>query len=102
MRALDRLWKERPEPRSPVLQVGVMLTRLCEKGNFTPELFQSAIADVMAGNDEKHQRLDATIDKLRVRYGRSVVYFGSVQDSRETAPMRISFTHIPDLEVEKD
>jgi hypothetical protein len=30
------------------------------------------------------------------------VYFGSVQDNRETAPMRISFTHIPDLELEQD
>jgi len=28
---------------------------------------QAAIADVMACNDEKHQRLDATIDKLRAR-----------------------------------
>jgi DNA polymerase-4 len=100
MRALDRLWKERPEPRSPVLQVGVVLTRLCEKGNFTPELFQSVIADVMASNDKKQQRLDATIDRLRARYGRSVVYFGSVQDSREAAPMRISFTHIPDVTLE--
>jgi DNA polymerase IV len=43
-----------------------------------------------------------TIDKLRARYGRKVVYFGSVQESRETAPMRISFTHIPDLELEQD
>ena len=100
MRALDRLWKERPEPRSPILQVGIVLTRLCEKGNFTPELFQSAIADVMTGNDEKQQRLDATIDRLRARYGRSVVYFGNVHDNRDSAPMRISFTHIPDPELE--
>ena len=39
---------------------------------------------------------------LRARYGRSVVYFGSVQDARESAPMRISFTHIPKPEVEGD
>ena len=100
MRALDRLWKERPEPRSPILQVGVVLTRLCEQGNFTPELFQTAVADAMAGGDEKQKRLDATLDKLRARYGRSVVYFGGVQTSREAAPMRISFTHIPDLNLE--
>lgn len=43
-----------------------------------------------------------TIDKLRARYGRSVVYFGNVQDSRDEAPMRISFTHIPDLTLEQD
>ena len=34
--------------------------------------------------------------------GRSVVYDGSVQESRDNAPMRISFTHIPNLNVEKD
>jgi len=39
----------------------------------------------------KHQRLDATLDKLRARYGRKVVYFGSVQESRDDAPMRIAF-----------
>jgi DNA polymerase-4 len=57
------------------------------------------------GNDpgsQKHQRLDAAIDKLRARYGRQVVYFGNVQESRQKAPMRISFTHIPDLELEQD
>ncbi len=100
MRMLDRLWKERPEPRSPILQVGVVLSKFCEKGNFTPELFSSAIADVMAAGDKKQQRLDATIDKLRARYGRSVVYFGGVHNARDNAPMRISFTHIPDERVE--
>jgi DNA polymerase-4 len=55
----------------------------------------------MAGNDGKQQRLDATLDKLRARYGRNVVFFGSVQESRDNAPMRISFTHIPDVAVEE-
>lgn len=36
---------------------------------------------------DKQRRLDETIDKLRARYGRKVVYSGSVQESRETAPM---------------
>ena len=100
MRTLDRLWKGRPDPRSPILQVGVVLNRLCEKGNFTPELFQTVVADAMASGDEKQQRLDATLDKLRSRYGRSVVYLGGVHNARDTAPMRISFTHIPDPKLE--
>lgn len=33
---------------------------------------------------------------------RKVVDFGNVQENRKTASMRISFTHIPDLEVERD
>ncbi len=102
MRMLGRLWRDRPEPRCQLLQVGVVLSRLCEHGNHTPSLFQT-VTDTMAALDkEKHQRLDATLDKLRARYGRRVVYYGSVQECRENAPMRISFTHIPDVRVEQD
>jgi DNA polymerase-4 len=102
MRQLERLWRDRPEPRAPILQVGVVLSGLVERNNYTPELFQAAVADLMTGNLDKQRRLDAAIDKLRARYGRSVVYFGTVQESREAAPMRISFTHIPDLQLEQD
>lgn len=103
MRMLDRLWSDRPDPRSPVVQVGVVLTRLVGQGNHTPDLFDAVAVDLKAGPDESRQRrLDATIDKLRARYGRQAVYFGNVHDARESAPMRISFTHIPDLEVESD
>jgi DNA polymerase-4 len=102
MRMLDRLWCERPEPGRPLLQVGVILSRLCEKTNHTPSLFET-VAETMASFDnEKHKRLDETIDKLRARYGRKVVYFGGIQESREAAPMRISFNHIPDVGVERD
>ena len=102
MRMLDRLWRERPEPGRPLLQVGVVLSRLCEKTNHTPSLFET-VAETMASFDnEKQKRLDQTIDKLRARYGRKVVYFGGIQESRDAAPMRISFNHIPDLGVERD
>jgi len=50
----------------------------------------------------KRPRLDAALDKRRARYGRKVIYFGSVQESRDEAPMRISFTHIPELGLEQD
>ena len=78
------------------------LVGFSRSSNHTPSLFQT-VADTMASFDkDKQRRLDETIDKLRARYGRKVVYFGSVQDSRETAPMRISFTHILDLELKQD
>lgn len=99
MTSLNKLWKDRPEPRSPLLQVGVVLGKLCDRGNYTPELFQTAVADAMAP-DDKQQRLDATLDTIRARYGRNVVYFGNVHNARDTAPMRISFTHIPDPRLE--
>jgi DNA polymerase IV len=102
MRALEKLWRDRPEPRAAILQVGVVLGKLLERGNFTPSLFQT-VADTLATMDEaKHRRLDATLDKLRARYGKKVVYFGNVQECRDDAPMRISFTHIPEVKLESD
>lgn len=102
MRYLDRVWRDRPDPRESLIQVGVTLMRLVGRQNHTPDLFAGMVSDVMAADDEKHRRLDEAIDRLRVRYGRSVVYFGSVQESRDAAPMRISFTHIPNLGLEED
>lgn len=102
VRMLQRLWSDRPEPQADLIQVGVVLSGLVERGNHTPDLFQGVVTEVMAADGEKHQRLDAVIDKLRARYGRQVVCFGSVRDSRDAAPMRISFTHIPDLRLEQD
>ena len=102
VRMLNRLWRDRPELDKPLLHVGVVLSRLCERGNFTPQLFESVADSAESIDAEKHRRLDSTLDKLRARYGRQVVYFGSVQESREAAPMRISFTHIPDLAKESD
>jgi DNA polymerase IV len=102
MRYLDRVWRDRPDPRESLIQVGITLMGLVERQNHTPDLFAGMVSDVMAADDEKHRRLDEAIDRLRTRYGRSVVYFGSVQENRDAAPMRISFTHIPDLGLESD
>ena len=110
MHLMERLWQQRPEPGCLILKVGVVLTRLCEQGNHTPELFQiggdadahSGTATDTSGDTEKHQRLDAALDKLRARFGRKVIYYGSVQESRDEAPMRIAFTHIPNVGLEQD
>jgi hypothetical protein len=34
--------------------------------------------------------------------GHNVVYLGVAQEARNSAPMRISFTHIPDMGLERD
>lgn len=104
---LGKLWRDRPDTRAHLIQVAVTLTHLVERNNFTPQLFTTMITEDDAETEipqtkEKHQRLDATLDKLRARYGRDAVYLGSVQDVRESAPMRISFTHIPNPSLEKD
>ena len=123
MHLMERLWQQRNEPGCLILKVGVVLTRLCEVGNHTPQLFQDLNGTASKTNTmtsaatggtpnnppntadsdpAKHQRLDAALDKLRARYGRKVIYYGSVQESRDAAPMRISFTHVPDAGLEGD
>jgi DNA polymerase-4 len=99
---LKYLWSARPEPRRSLVKVGVVLADLCEMTDGTGNL-PLVFDDPAAGVDvEKQKRLDVTLDRLRARYGRSVVFFGGVEIAEERAPMRISFTHIPDLQVEKD
>lgn len=51
---------------------GLRLTGVGTSGNTTPAV------DV-----EKHQQLDAALDKLRARYGRKANYFGTLQESRD-------------------
>ena len=81
-------------------------TRLSQRDYHTPQLFRDGddvgddVAAGTGGDTEKHQRLDAALDKLRARYGRKVIYYGRVQESRDEAPMRIAFTHIPDAGLE--
>lgn len=106
LKMLDRLWSERPEQDTKLLKVGVLLSRLVAKDNYTPELFSSQVADAMADPNgdasEKMRKLDETIDQLRARYGRHCVFYGNIQEFRDHAPMRISFGHVPVVETEGD
>ena len=83
------LWKKRPNHQSPLLQVGMTLNRLLEQTNYTPSLFTQV--------DPSKQRLNNALDKIRDKHGVGSVFLGSEQEGMSAAPMRISFTHIPDV-----
>ncbi|MFN3883842.1 MAG: hypothetical protein ACK4Q4_03660 [Rhodocyclaceae bacterium] len=91
--ALDRLWRQRPRTRAEPFAVGVALTRLVSATQRTRDLFV---------DQEKAERLDATLDAIARRYGRKSLYFGGAHAALNAAPMRIAFQHIPDLAVEAD
>lgn len=91
--ALDLLWLKKPAVRDDPLAVGVTLTRLVEAAHQTPSLFDT---------DSGRSKLNATIDKLNTRFGKNAVYFGGAHDALQSAPMRIAFSHIPDLDMESD
>jgi DNA polymerase-4 len=46
--------------------------------------------------------LDDAFDRVRRKYGNSALYFGGAFLAGAQAPMRISFTHIPDVALEGD
>jgi DNA polymerase-4 len=90
LRMLDTLWAERPRGREPI-KVGMVLKDLTRADQAALPLFPELSAA---------PGLDAVLDKLHQRFGNDAVYFGGAFQAIHAAPMRISFTHIPDLGLE--
>lgn len=91
---LAALWAERPGmPAGQLLGVGVSLGRLIEARHATRSLFD---------DDQRRISLHAAVDAINAKYGRQTIFYGGAQKARQDAPMRIAFTHIPDLRLEGD
>jgi DNA polymerase-4 len=94
LEVLESLWRD--YPRKGGLQpvsVAIALSRLDEQGHQLRSLFDEG---------RSHDKLNAIIDSLNLRYGRNTLYFGGAHSALQAAPMRIAFGHIPDLTVEGD
>ncbi|MCE9610436.1 MAG: hypothetical protein K8R23_09605 [Chthoniobacter sp.] len=90
--ALQTLWERRPQGLAP-LAVGVTLSHLTTAENVTPALFPES---------RPREKLDRALDALNKRYGKQAVYFAGAHTALKSAPMRIAFNRIPDLETEGD
>lgn len=97
-RAVAALWRLRPAQREPLVKVSMVLDHLTHAQNYTPSLFSG-----IEGVEQFEQRdcLNASMDELVKKFGRQAVYWGGAHQAIDAAPMRISFGHIPDLEVEQ-
>ena len=92
IRVFGLLWQRCPSSSPPPLAVGVTLFYLTEVHNVAlnlPQLGPSRVA------------LDQAMDKLNLCYGKNTVYFGGAQPALDSAPTRIAFTHIPEVEKER-
>ncbi len=93
--ALEQLWQGYPTCKATPYAVGISFNGLVEPGERALDLF------IPTANETK-KKLDSTLDKLNLRYGKNTVYFGGAHNALNNAPMRIAFNHIPDLNIEDD
>ena len=91
--ALRALWNRRPATDATPLAVAVTLFHLVERHQITPSLFPEAKDRTM---------LNRAVDALNARFGKSSAYFAGAHGALKSAPMRIAFTHVPDLKTESD
>ena len=93
--AFEQLWARQPCGKATPMAVGVSLGSLKEQTQQSRSLFDEA-------GQTSHDRLNAVLDAVNLRYGRNSLYFGGAHQALSAAPMRIAFQHIPDMEVEAD
>jgi DNA polymerase IV len=93
IRVFGLLWQRLPRTSPPPLAVGVTLFCLTAVRNATPHLPRMEVSRVA---------LDRAMDRLNQGYGKNTVYYGGAQLALDSAPARIAFTHIPEMEKERE
>ena len=81
------------ETRVAPLSVAVTLGKLVHESAMSLPLFPE---------DRRRQQLGCLMDQINTKFGPQSIYMATMKDAVDTAPMRISFTKIPDIEVEAD
>ncbi|WP_269524014.1 DNA polymerase Y family protein [Coraliomargarita parva] len=97
-RLLNRLWLKHPTEAEAPTKVAITLSDLEPASCHTPSLFD-------AENQTRRIQLQKAMDQVNKRFGSRMIYYADAHEAQrcaEAAPMRISFTHIPDLELEDD
>ncbi len=90
LKAFERAWQQRPLGPQP-LKSSITLFDLTPGKCTTPSLFV-----------EERRALSAAkaMDAANEKFGPNTLYFASMHETRNTAPMRIAFTNIPDIASE--
>ena len=91
LRAFSDLWSQRPE-RLPYA-VSVTLHDLAPKSSVSLPLFPE---------DQKRLKVAQTMDAINTRFGLHTIYLADMHNTEQAAPMRISFTHVPDITIEQE
>ena len=109
LEVLNKLWLSGLHLLQHPKAVNVTMHGLVLAGQHTPDLFD--FSDEVPNPADKptttaitatrdRGKLDAAIDTLNKTYGKNTLYFAASHKAKDTAPMRIAFNRIPDLETE--
>ena len=93
LKILDKVWENYPKGNLKPLAVAVAFYNLVNEDQTTLSLFDDS---------NKFSSLNKAVDKLNKRYGFSSAYFATSHSAVKSAPMRIAFTQIPDVDLEDD
>ncbi len=88
LQTLARAWHDRPARGKP-LKVSITLLNLTPTNSTTLPLFNQQREATQAAH---------TMDAINARFGTDCVYLAPMHHARKTAPMRIAFTHIPEID----
>jgi DNA polymerase-4 len=97
-RLLNDLWDGQPKDVPDPTKVGIVCSRLEHRQNHTPSLFNDP-------DQLRRDRLQRAMDQVNRRHGGRTLYYADAmqaQQTKDAAPMRIAFNHIPDLALEGD
>ncbi len=84
----SRMWKRRP-PGKP-FQVGIALSDLVPDDGATRPLFDG---------EKKRIELSQIMDRLNTRFGTHTIYLAGMHQVNQSAPPRIAFNHIPEMQT---
>lgn len=87
LEALEQLWRSCPAGKP--LAVGVTLSELVPQHLHNLSFFENP----------KRTKLAQAMDAINTKYGKDAVYFGGIHEVKNSAPTRIAFTSIPEVET---
>lgn len=93
IKILDMMWDEVKDKKNKPIKVSVTFYNLIPADLITPSFFEDY---------DKTKSLNSAVDKLNKKFGYGAAYYGGSHVAIDSAPMRIAFTQIPDLEIEND
>ncbi len=93
--ALEAFWLHYPKAQHQPFAVGVSFSGLVTADEVARDLFQIKPL-------ENEKKLSHAIDRLNLKFGENTIYFGGAHRALNDAPMRIAFTHTPELIITDD